>query len=400
MRTLLVVWILGFALILQADLAQKISKTKEQLHSAKTQSHTISRKLSLLTREIEEQNRKLRQLSGQIAQTQKKIKTLRKSLNIKSDKLKKMESLYKALKKREDAVNRQLSDLLSQQIAISMIYEQGDQANMVRDLAPNSDELIFKEVLQTYSKLLQAKFAKTKTRFEKIRKNRQLIQSELAKIDKKLNALQLEQRKLDKLKNLQRKTVKNLRQKKKSYQRKLARIIHEQKALASLLQKLHITQKEQARTRIKETKTDLSVRRLGSSYQKGKIVHYKGRKTIAPLKSYQIVQKFGTFIDPVYKIKVFNDSVKLKPTSKDTMVRNVLPGRVVYAAKTPVMDHVVIVEHPGGLHTIYANLSKIAPTLKRGSKLKTGYVIGRINDTLAFEVTKETNHINPLELFR
>ncbi|HHD77773.1 MAG TPA: M23 family metallopeptidase, partial [Campylobacteraceae bacterium] len=120
----------------------------------------------------------------------------------------------------------------------------------------------------------------------------------------------------------------------------------------------------------------------------------------APLKSYQIVQKFGTFIDPVYKIKVFNDSVKLRPASRDTLVRNVLPGKVVYAAKTPVMDRVVIVEHPGGLHTIYANLSKIAPTLKIGSKLKRGYVIGRISDTLAFEVTKETKHINPVELFR
>ncbi len=400
MQKLFVLLILICTLTAQADISQKISTTKEKLHSAKTRTHAISKKLTRLTGEIAAQNKRLRDISAQIAQTRMHITKLRQNLNIKSDKLKKMESLYRELQRREAEVNKKLSDLLSQQIAISMIYENSDQSSMVRDLAPNSDALLFKEVLKTYSKLLQAKFSKTKTRFEKIQRNRKLIEGELAKISKKLDALQSEQLKLSKLKNLQSKTIQNLRQKRKSYKRRLARIIARQQALSKLLQKLHITREEQARTRIKETKTNVNVRRLGSSYQKGSIVHYRGRKTIAPLKSYTIEQKFGTFIDPVYKIKVFNDSVKLKPRSKNTMVRNILPGKVVYAAKTPVMDHVVIVEHPGGLHTIYANLSKIAPTLKIGSRLKTGYVIGRINDTLAFEVTKDTNHINPVELFR
>lgn len=58
------------------------------------------------------------------------------------------------------------------------------------------------------------------------------------------------------------------------------------------------------------------------------------------------------------------------------------------------MDNVIIVENADGIHTIYAHLSQIAPTIKVGSRIK-GYVIGRIYDELTFEVTQKNYHINP-----
>jgi len=54
----------------------------------------------------------------------------------------------------------------------------------------------------------------------------------------------------------------------------------------------------------------------------------------------------------------------------------------------------------GGIHTIYANLSKIAPNIKKGFKIKKGYVIGRVKDELVFEVTQKSYHINPIRLFK
>jgi len=64
------------------------------------------------------------------------------------------------------------------------------------------------------------------------------------------------------------------------------------------------------------------------------------------------------------------------------------------------LDNVVIVENADGIHTIYAHLSKIAPTVRKGMKIRKGYVIGRIKNELTFEVTQKNNHINPLKLIR
>jgi len=50
------------------------------------------------------------------------------------------------------------------------------------------------------------------------------------------------------------------------------------------------------------------------------------------------------------------------------------------------------------IHTIYAHLSKIAPTIQVGQKIKKGYVIGRVDNDLTFEVTQKNFHIDPLEL--
>jgi len=164
---------------------------------------------------------------------------------------------------------------------------------------------------------------------------------------------------------------------------------------------LHITKKKIEKTRIKPTATaNVKVRQIGSSYQKGSIAKYKGKKTIAPLKSYTVARKFGTFIDPIYKIKIFNEAVILKPKKPNAVVRNVLPGRVVYASKIPMLDNVVIIEHQNKLHTIYAHLTKIAPTIKVGKKIQKAYAIGRVDNKLKFEVTQEEKHINPMELIR
>ncbi len=383
-----------------AAIDDKITQTESQIHTKKVQEKEVSRKLSRLAKEITQQNSKLTKLKKEISTSEAKIKTLKKSLDLKSGKLQKLETLYKKLKSKEDEVNKKLTALLSREIAVSMVSEGGDEG-VINSFEQNSDTLIFKEVLARYRKLLKEKFSTTKIRFEKLQKNRKLIQSELEKTRSKLAKLEEEKKRLKHLKNLQSATVSNLRKKEKRYIRKLARIRKEKQNLSKTLNKLHITRKKLEQTRIKPTKTDnINVRQIGSSYQKGSIARYKGKKSIAPLKEYTLVQKFGTFIDPIYKIKIFNESVVLKPKSPNAVVRNILPGRVVYASKVPMLDYVVIVEHPDKLHTIYAHLSKIAPNIKVGKKIKKAYAIGRVDNTLTFEVTQQEKHINPMELIR
>ena len=192
-------------------------------------------------------------------------------------------------------------------------------------------------------------------------------------------------------------------------------LIHKQDVLKSTLEKLNIIRIDEAKKKkeaqerklafsdkeaIIEDKNLPKVKRHASSYQAIKTKKYRGPKTIAPLDSYTVSKNYGTYTDPIYGIKIFNESISLKSKVLNAKVKTVFNGKVIYANKTAVLDNIVIVEHKGGLHTIYANLSQISPNIKKGKKIKKGYSIGRVQEELIFEVTQKSYHINPIRLFQ
>ena len=142
------------------------------------------------------------------------------------------------------------------------------------------------------------------------------------------------------------------------------------------------------------------VRKINSSYQKSKVYSYRGGKTISPIPGARLIKKFGTYTDPIYKIKIFNESITLKAPSSNAKVQNILNGKVVFAGKSSMLGKVVVVAHSGKIHTVYAGLSKIAPNIKTGRKIKKGYVIGKVSSKLMFQATKNSKHIDPLKLIR
>jgi len=141
------------------------------------------------------------------------------------------------------------------------------------------------------------------------------------------------------------------------------------------------------------------IRTVNSSYHRSKVYKYRGGKTISPLAGAKVIKKFGTYVDPIYKIKIFNESITLKARS-NVKVQNVLNGKVVFAGKSSMLGKVVVIAHSGKVHTVYAGLSQIAPNIKPGRKIKKGYVIGKVKSKLMFQATKNSKHINPLKLIK
>ena len=158
--------------------------------------------------------------------------------------------------------------------------------------------------------------------------------------------------------------------------------------------------KEVEQVEKKAYKQSDKVRKINSSYQKSKVYAYKGGKTMSPIPGARLIKKFGTYIDPIYKIKIFNESITLKAPAPNTKVQNILNGKVVFAGKSSMLGKVVVVAHSGKIHTVYAGLSKIAPNIRTGRKIKKGYVIGKVASKLMFQATKNSKHINPLKLIR
>jgi murein DD-endopeptidase MepM/ murein hydrolase activator NlpD len=164
--------------------------------------------------------------------------------------------------------------------------------------------------------------------------------------------------------------------------------------------KAKLAAKEAAEESKKIAKESQKVRNINSSYKKEAVYKYRGGKTISPIAGAKLIKKFGTYVDPIYKIKIFNESVTLQAPKSDAKVMNVLNGKVVFAGKSSMLGKVVVVAHSGKMHTVYAGLSKIAPTVRVGKKIRRGYVIGKVRSKLLFQATKNSKHINPLKLIR
>ena len=82
-------------------------------------------------------------------------------------------------------------------------------------------------------------------------------------------------------------------------------------------------------------------------------------------------------------------------------ISNCVSSGVVFAENSGgMLGKVVIIEHDKGIHTIYAKLSRLAPGIHVGKHLARASVIGKVDKSLMFEVTKNNKHLNPLKLIR
>jgi murein DD-endopeptidase MepM/ murein hydrolase activator NlpD len=206
------------------------------------------------------------------------------------------------------------------------------------------------------------------------------------------------------------KAIAQLEKDKNEYKRSLGRILNQQRSLQNTLASLNIIKLEAMKP--KKAPPPLVAQKPGSKplpqgtreaisqYQPTNTAAYSGERTIAPLDGYVITKRFGPYTDPVYGIKIYNESVSLRPTDPDAKVKAILNGKIIFAKPTAMLDNVIVIEHDNGLHTIYAHLDKIAPTVSVGQRLKQGSIIGRVGRELMFQVTQRNAHIDPLQVIR
>ena len=124
---------------------------------------------------------------------------------------------------------------------------------------------------------------------------------------------------------------------------------------------------------------------------------YKGERTISPIEGAVVVRPFGRFKDPEYNITVFNESVTLKPTQSKE-VQAVFDGKVRFAGKRRGLGKVVVLEHKNGVHTVYAGLSTITPSVHAGVSFGKGDTLGTAEKQLLFQVIQNDKVVNPLDV--
>jgi murein DD-endopeptidase MepM/ murein hydrolase activator NlpD len=295
---------------------------------------------------------------------------------------------------------------------------------VLNENSPNDqDDIIKAQISKSLSKVVGDHVKKLKAEFVQ---RQQMIRSLEAKVRAiKLSVLALENKKkqLAKTKDEKLRLIDKIKKQAESYKKRLANIAEEQKRARETLEKLNILKRQKlvedrkkatpapssnspkqiqsadiSGININENDLNQDIRMLGSSYQPTKAVHFTGKKVSPPIDDFVITKHFGPYIDPIYKIKIHNDSIQMRSNQPDVMVKNILDGKVVFAKEVSSLGNVVIVQHDGDLHTIYAHLTKIAPNITAGKKIPQGFIVGRTQRELTFEVTKDEVPINPLEV--
>ncbi len=408
-----------------SELFKEINKSKASLEQTTNQKMQINKQLQQIAAkiektkaQIEKYNQKLNQLDQDLVQKQKKY-------NEAMAEIKSINNAIKALDQDISAKNQEFAKKIAQSLGIIVAKSQGGEED--------EKSVILRQFYEKYKSYNQKQILKLSRNIEQKNQLKKALLKKKNEILASISDVKKQKKIYQQKKKERQKLLAKLHQEEKIYAKKLKELIKRQIAIRLTLSKLNILHQDAVRAakekeamlkkRIQELKrlrlqqkrareaaakagrsvkyslvSVPKVKEYASSYMASNITSYNGLKTIPPLKAPEVIKNFGSFIDPIYHIKSFSDSITLVTTSSDKRVFNVLNGEVEYIGKNPMLGKMVIVKHANNVHTIYADLDRISPLIRVGSKIQKGAVIGKIKRKLIFEATKNGKFINPRRL--
>ena len=350
-------------------------------------------------------DKKLSAVAKKIIDAKAQRKKLDKRLEDLEKSIKHNQTEFDALKEKKKVLDNDVQNLdkkilLKKDKFIALVADKFSMALVLEEIKqPTPESVMLQEAYGVYAKENEAEIEQLKTEIEQLKTKEEYFLNKQQNIQRVLSNYKKERREYTRKKLEKDNLIKTLARDKAIYKKRFDRIREGQRALRRKLAKLKIIKRDQetdqeARLEVRreEKKNRTEVKGNG---------HYSGAKTISPLKDSRLIKKFGTYIDPIYKFKIFNKSITLKAAYKGAKVKSVLKGKIVFAENSGgMLGKVVIIEHAHNIHTIYAKLSRLAPGIHVGKRVSKGSIIGKVDKSLMFEVTKENKHINPLNLIR
>ena len=403
-------WFLGVAVFLPLvvlaapNTAQKIDEKAKTLHDKLQTEKQLHGKLQDIASDIVDGEKEIEKIKDKIENLSKNIDESQETVARKSEYLDKLTKDTQQLSSQKKDLEQKIIKIIAEDFSFYLVSD--------GDYLDNEDGILVDEVLQKMDTIMRKEFGKLSADYKQINDQISSQSQEIKTIHGDIQSAKSKKDELIALEKKRESSILALNSKKESYKKQLDDIGKERDELRATLEQLKII-KVQEETKLQAEKNaakrdkspttvgsggESGIRQIGSSYQNSNVKRYVGERTIAPLDSYSVKRKFGDYFDPIYKIKIFNESIVLASSTPDATVKSVLNGKVIFAKDTASMEKVVIIENSDDIHTIYAHLSKIAPTIQVGQKIKKGYVIGRIDNDLTFEVTQKNFHIDPLDL--
>jgi len=114
----------------------------------------------------------------------------------------------------------------------------------------------------------------------------------------------------------------------------------------------------------------------------------------------KITSSFGVRVHPIFKTKMRHTGIDIDGDIGDS-VGAAGVGEVIFAGVLRGYGQIIILDHGGGLSTVYAHLSRIL--VREGQRVQQGHIIGKVGNTgtstgphLHFEVREKGDAKNPM----
>ncbi|TFE29062.1 murein hydrolase activator EnvC family protein [Cohnella luojiensis] len=198
------------------------------------------------------------------------------------------------------------------------------------------------------------------------------------------------------------KEIKNLYEELEGHQAQLRQDENDKEVLVSKIAK-DIEDLEEISEESARQLTELAKQASALEAKKNRIKnYYKGGKLGMPLKSeYRLSSQFGYRIHPITGKKKLHAGMDMA-APKGTAVYAAETGVVIVAQSWSGYGNCIIIDHGGGLWTLYGHLMNGGILVEKGETVKRGEKIGQVGSTgqstgnhLHFEVRKNSEPVNP-----
>ncbi len=382
-------FVLSVTLLFASNIDRQIKKSQQRLQITQVKIHGVNLKLSKLARDIRSLTKELGRIDAKIQTLNVLINEANKKYKAQIEEFNQTKTQVSALMLKQQKLQQELILLISNSFAKSLLLTSMNN--------PTQEDVLKEEILKAVQNYEDTRLKKVSQEYAQTQTMLQKKQKRLKELEKAIAQYLKNRGELEALKKRRKKQLALLQKKRKSYDDEKNELLAQQKELSATLRRLQIIKENQRRARASKK---VKVKKYEQNYRQLRTTHYHGPKTIPPLDKFIIVKRFGIYKDPIYNIEIPNENIELKPLLPNAKVRNVLNGKIILAKWTPHLRNVVVVKHDNGLYTIYAYIDKLSPFVKKGRRIRKGYVLGRVNQKLIFEVTKNNVHINPLELIK
>ncbi len=344
-----------------SDIERKIEEGKEKVEEAKKEERsllinlkTIDSSIKKISDEVGKYDRLISMKIKKISSVNKEIITLQSSLTKRRAVLsKRLEALYKHSR------NETVMLLLSSNDYLEILK----RGKYISYIAEHDQKLLIS---------LNADIAVSNTKKDELEILKKELESNGNTLKEKTDQLQQQRAQKSDLLTLTKK-------RRSSYEDEIKELTSSSKKVRAMIKRLsRINRAEPASDR-------------GFISAKGNITWPLSGKVVVP---------FGKHIDPEFNIPVYKNGIEINSIMGST-VNAVMKGKVVFADKFKGYGLLMILDHGGGYHTLYGQLSEIfhktGAIIKKGSAVgKTGRSASLDASTLYFEIRYKGKPLDPL----
>lgn len=344
-----------------AAIAKKKTAVQNELKELSRDKASINRRKTALDNEIDV-------LQEEIEITENMIIELNLQIGAKTIELQKAQSeedeQYGILKERiRSSYEEGLPGYLEVILGANGLYDMLTRIDMVGDIF-NYDQQVYDKLLSIKEDIAQKKLALEETKNKQVETAAQLSSTKKDRENKFNQSIKL---------------LKDLEKSEKEY-----------KAVYEAYER----EEEKARNELNKLIAELA-----------KNSQYVGGKLAWPTPGYtRITSPFGMRMHPILKVKKMHHGVDIAaPLNAKVIAANA--GTVITAKYHSVYGNYIVINHGGGMATLYAHLNKIL--VKVGAVVSKGQEIGKVGSTgsstgphLHFEVKENSNNVNPMNYFK